>query len=302
METIDSSSTSSLVGETCTIDQNQNEINSCTTIDMLKDCSSSNNKLVKTSDKHAKLLLENLNLLRQQKQLCDVILIIGQNQIYAHRAILSACSPYFKAMFPGDLIQSQQMEITIRDIDYCAMDLLINYCYTSRIIVDEQNVQILLPAASILRIDEVQLTCCEFLHKRLNPNNCLSIRAFAEKNACQELLNLADRYTQQHFLNVKESEEFLFLPVNQLIDILSNDELNIASEEDVFLCVMKWVSYNVEQRKEYLSKIFEHIRFPLMSARFLVNRVSSDPLIKADQRCRDLVDEAKDYLLLPHDR
>ena len=63
-----------------------------------------------------------------------------------------ACSPYFKAMFPGDLIQSQQIEITIRDIDYCAMDLLINYCYTSRIIVDEQNVQILLPAASILRV------------------------------------------------------------------------------------------------------------------------------------------------------
>lgn len=89
----------------------------------------------------------------------------------------------------------------------------------------------------------------------MNPNNCLSIRAFAEKHACQELLNLADRYTQQHFLNVKESEEFLFLPVNQLIDILSNDELNIASEEDVFLCVMKWVSYDVEQRKQFLSKV-----------------------------------------------
>ena len=78
-----------------TIDQNQNEINSCTTIDMLKDCSSSNNKLIKTSDKHAKLLLENLNLLRQQKQLCDVILIIGQNHIYAHRAILSGLRKSF---------------------------------------------------------------------------------------------------------------------------------------------------------------------------------------------------------------
>src|ERR1700734_2222571 len=39
-----------------------------------------------------------------------------------------------------------------------------------------------------------------------------------------------------------------------------------------------------------------------MSARFLVNTVSSDPLIRADQSCRDLVDEAKDYLLLPQER
>jgi len=39
-----------------------------------------------------------------------------------------------------------------------------------------------------------------------------------------------------------------------------------------------------------------------MSARFLVNTVSADPLIRADQMCRDLIDEAKDYLLLPQDR
>ncbi len=46
----------------------------------------------------------------------------------------------------------------------------------------------------------------------------------------------------------------------------------------------------------------EHVRFPLMSARFLVNTVSADPLIRADQSCRDLIDEAKDYLLLPQER
>ncbi|CAF4700562.1 unnamed protein product, partial [Rotaria sp. Silwood2] len=39
-----------------------------------------------------------------------------------------------------------------------------------------------------------------------------------------------------------------------------------------------------------------------MSARFLVNTVSSDSLIRSDQTCRDLVDEAKDYLLLPQER
>ena len=39
-----------------------------------------------------------------------------------------------------------------------------------------------------------------------------------------------------------------------------------------------------------------------MNARFLVNTVSSDPLIRADQTCRDLIDEAKDYLLLPQER
>ena len=39
-----------------------------------------------------------------------------------------------------------------------------------------------------------------------------------------------------------------------------------------------------------------------MNARFLVSTVSSDPLIRSDKMCRDLVDEAKDYLLLPQER
>lgn len=153
---------------------NQNEISSSTTIDMLKDCSPCHNKLVKTSDKHAKFLLKNLDLLRKQKELCDVILNVGQNKIPAHRAVLSgaleefsfrdalhltffgcclACSPYFKAMFTGELAESRQTEIILHDLDETAMDLLIDYCYTSQIIVDEKNVQTLLPAACILQVN-----------------------------------------------------------------------------------------------------------------------------------------------------
>ena len=151
----------------------------------------------------------------------------------------------------------------------------------------------------------------------------MGIRAFADTHSCRELLLIADRYTQQHFIDVKESEEFLFLPINQLIDIISNDELNMTSEEDVFNAVMQWISCDLQQSKSdlpkvniyldevqergrrifvFFFKILEHVRFPLMNARFLVSTVSSDPLIRSDQACRDLVDEAKDYLLLPQER
>ena len=63
-----------------------------------------------------------------------------------------ACSPYFKAMFTGELAESRQTEIVIHDVDEYAMELLIEFCYTSRIIVDEKNVQMLLPAACILQV------------------------------------------------------------------------------------------------------------------------------------------------------
>jgi kelch-like protein 20 len=55
-------------------------------------------------------------------------------------------------MFTGELAESRQTEIIIHDVDEYAMELLIEFCYTSRIIVDEKNVQMLLPAACILQV------------------------------------------------------------------------------------------------------------------------------------------------------
>lgn len=60
-------------------------------------------------------------------------------------------------MFTGELVESRQTEVTIRDIDENAMELLIDFCYTSHIMVEEGNVQTLLPAACLLQLAEIQV-------------------------------------------------------------------------------------------------------------------------------------------------
>lgn len=50
-------------------------------------------------------------VLRKQRELCDVVLIVGNQRIFAHRVILSACSPYFHAMFTSELAESRQTEV-----------------------------------------------------------------------------------------------------------------------------------------------------------------------------------------------
>eukprot|EP00061_Rhincodon_typus_P018641 g47883.t1 len=151
------------------------------------------------SDKHPRQTLEVINLLRKHRELCDVVLVVGAKKIYAHRVILSACSPYFRAMFTGELAESRQTEVVIRDIDERAMELLIDFAYTSQITVEEGNVQTLLPAACLLQLAEIQEACCEFLKRQLDPSNCLGIRAFADTHSCRELLRIADKFTQHNF-------------------------------------------------------------------------------------------------------
>lgn len=57
----------------------------------------------------------------------------------------------------GELAESRQTDVTIRDVDEDAMEILIEFCYTSHIVVEEANVQTLLPAACLLQLAEIQV-------------------------------------------------------------------------------------------------------------------------------------------------
>lgn len=42
--------------------------------------------------------------LRSKQLLCDVVIVAEDVEIEAHRIVLAACSPYFCAMFTGNLV------------------------------------------------------------------------------------------------------------------------------------------------------------------------------------------------------
>lgn len=70
------------------------------------------------------------------------MLIADEQEIYAHKLILSACSPYFYAMFTCELAESSSNRITLQEVDGHALAQLIDFVYTSEIQVTEENVQV----------------------------------------------------------------------------------------------------------------------------------------------------------------
>lgn len=78
-----------------------------------------------------------------------------------------------------DLVEKSQSSVTIHDLDSLALTLLVDFSYTGEIVITEENVQVLLPASSILQMATVREACCKFLMRQLHPTNCLGIRSFA---------------------------------------------------------------------------------------------------------------------------
>ncbi|XP_067852355.1 kelch-like protein 3 isoform X3 [Heptranchias perlo] len=211
-----------------------------------------------------------MNELRSKNTLCDVTIVAEDVEIAAHRIVLAACSPYFCAMFTGDMTESKAKKVEIKDIDGHTLSKLIDYIYTAEVEVTEENVQVLLPAASLLQLMDVRTACCDFLQSQLHPTNCLGIRAFADVHTCTELLNEANAYAEQHFPDVMLGEEFLSLNLDQVSSLVSSDKLTVASEEKVFEAVISWIKYDKEARLDHMAKLMEHVRLPLLPRDYLV--------------------------------
>ena len=117
----------------------------------------------------------------------------------------------------------------------------------------------------------------------------------------QGLISAADKYINYKFAKISSSDEFLALPFDELIEIVRRDEINVISEEAVFEACMRWVKHENE-RSDLLPEVLSKVRLPLLSPQFLADSVATEELIRTNHQCRDLLDEAKDYHLMPERR
>ncbi|CAB4054387.1 KLHL18 [Lepeophtheirus salmonis] len=222
--------------------------------------------------------------IRREGKLCDVDLFVGDSVFPAHRVVLASAIPYFHAMFTSsDAFQeSKCKEIRIRGdvVDPSALETLINFAYTGKISISGSNVQNLIIGASFFQLTKVKDACEEFLMTRLSPSNVLGVRQFADNlGTCISLVKACQKYIQKFFETVVKNPEFLALSFSQVDEIVNYDELHIQDESAVFYSIMNWTKHEKE----------DHI-------------VCSDELIRNCHKCRDLVDEAKDFHLMPERR
>lgn len=248
-------------------------------------------------------ILEQMNDFRHDGSFCDVVLSTDDGtEFRAHRVVLASVSEYFRAMFLSEMKESQLDRITIKEVDSKSLGQLIDFAYTSKANIDSANVEIILFAASMLQFIKVENACYEFLRKNINVPNSLAIWNLADLHGSTELSALAEGFIRGNFTSVFKHADYVTLSHKQLIRLLGHDKLNIPSESAVFEAVMTWVSHDLETRETYLSELLEHVRFPLLTRKFLIDTVAKENLIMDDPLCRNYVLEAIDYHLIPERR
>ncbi|KRY60463.1 Kelch-like protein 18 [Trichinella britovi] len=240
--------------------------------------------------------------LRRLGKLCDVTLLVNGSKFHAHRIVLAATIPYFKAMFTHDMAEKSLHQITVQGVNEDVLESLINYCYTGRLTISSESVQALLIGASYLQMDLIVEACCKLMMQSLCVTNAVAMLRFSRDFACEMLHLEAIRYVLANFVTVSKTDEFLNLTFEEIFPLLSNDELLLSGEEDVFQAATRWVKHNAKEREVHLPTLLACVRFPLLDLHYLTNWVESEPLVAGNEHCLKLINEAEEYFVRPDRR
>lgn len=240
---------------------------------------------------------QTLNDLRISRQLTDALVKVENQSFPIHRAVLSVSSPYFRALFTNEAFNTNSREIVIPGVSADIMKIIIDYAYTGHVDVNQENVEMLLPAADQFHVMGIVKRCCDFLSKELCATNCIGIYKFARMYFCHSLERISFRYLMYNFHEISTlSNEFLQLSTEELAEILSRDELNAKNEELVFDAVLRWIDYDPERRKGSIAKLLWYVRLGLLTTQYFVEKVKPHPYVRESEACKPVVIETLKYL------
>ncbi|XP_078002620.1 transcription regulator protein BACH1 isoform X3 [Phascolarctos cinereus] len=111
---------------------------------------------------HGANILLSLNDQRKRDLLCDVTVLVEDQQFRAHRCVLAACSSYFLSRIVGqsdtDVIITLPKEVTVK-----GFDPLIQFAYTAKLILNKDNVDEVYKCVKFLGIHDIEESCFQFL-------------------------------------------------------------------------------------------------------------------------------------------
>lgn len=267
---------------------------------------------------HSDTLLHGLNLLWRKQLFCDVTLTAQGQQFHCHKAVLASCSQYFRSLFsashalsneplagkdqssggtpsssPDEKLLASPRSISNLVLQGCSsigLRLVLEYLYTANVTLSLDTVEEVLSVSKILNIPQVTKLSVQFLNDQISVQNYKQICKIAALHGLDETKKLANKYLV---------EDVLLLNFEEMCAMLDALPPPVESELALFQMSVLWLEHDRETRMHYAPDLMKRLRFALIPAPELVERVQSVDFMRSDPVCQKLLLDAMNYHLMP---
>ena len=232
--------------------------------------------------------------------MCDIEVVAQypdqmKRVISAHKIVLAANIPYFKAMFLSGMHETGANRVHVQNVHPDSLYEMVKFAYTGCLTITPDTAQNILTAANFLQLPSIITVAVNMMLKHLDVMNCIGIYKFAQASNIFDLQQAAFKFITDKFAAVsKESDEFLTLKKDDLKEFVFDEQLNINQEEDVFEAIVRWMDVSPATRCEHASELFSGVRFPVISLSYLNDAVIKSSYMNSEQ-CKLMFAEAIRY-------
>ncbi|KAF7652615.1 hypothetical protein LDENG_00094570 [Lucifuga dentata] len=239
---------------------------------------------------------------RKMGLFCDVTLVFKSGErvqsLSAHRSVLSAATDYFTPVLSGQFSESRSGLVEMKEWNSVTgpepetVERVVQFMYTGEIKVTTGNVHEVLELADRFLLGQLKIFCGEFLKKKLNFTNCVAVHSLALMYNLDQLAQTTADMIRRNFHKVIHDEEFYILPFHVVRDWLSDSEITVDSEEELFETIVKWVHHDTVEREKHFEDLFRLLRLPQITPTYLTRLVRKEPLVANSAACQQLVCDA----------
>lgn len=225
---------------------------------------------------------QELSDLREKRLLCDGILISNDGtRFHIHCIVIASSTPHFLEMINQQSTCINASSPRVIRTSYTSEDivLLLDYLYTNQCQLTDSNVRTVILVADQLQLHSFVEYCSRYLINNLSSRNCIILARFANEHGFYTVENAAINKFLQEFDSISKSREFLESTSTELQRVLSEDELNVVNEEEVFFAVAKWAEHSLIGRFNEFLDLLKSVRFGLTSLEFLHDKVLTHNLV-----------------------
>ncbi|XP_077969409.1 uncharacterized protein LOC120332850 [Styela clava] len=228
--------------------------------------------------KQSDRLMTSYDRFKEKGFLCDFNINVGEKSFRVHRTVLTASSEYFEAMFSSNLKEVHDGHVIMKDVDQDGIAQCVEFMYKGKADLKIENIQHILHASNLLRMEELTNLCFQFLEITISPINCLSVINLAQMYDRHDIKQQAEQVVIDNFKSVISSEMFPFITKSDLLRYMRNETYQTS-----WKAVVTWAR---GKDKVDVSELVSIEKFPF---KFLLETVLEEPIVKNNKSTKESV-------------
>ena len=153
-------------------------------------------------------LVDELGKLWENSRFTDCCLVVAGQEFQAHKAILAARSPVFRAMFKDDTEENKKNRIEIHDLEPQVFKMMMDFIYTGKAPHLHSKADAVLAAADKYGLAHLKVICERILCRDLSVENAAHTLIVADRHSAVHLKTQALDFITAHASQVSETSSW----------------------------------------------------------------------------------------------